>query len=229
MKRCVWAVLLFSLLTVSSTQAATLGAGDVPAANNDTGDNFLAISRVGVLLTAGTYTATSFNYQFTEAQTTIGGRVIPLVLVSPSTDVYTVVALGDLLTFAGVTSFASTPFGGSDTFTLASDTTVYGGFFWEHDTGITQRVPIAFAGAGSPGTFLRYGGGVATPVLNANVSGGLGFGNFSTRRYDFSVTVPTTDPVPEPGSLALVGLGCVCLGALRRRRTHERTGSPRSR
>jgi len=209
-------------ITASLSPAAVVGAGNVPGTNNDSGPNFMAISQVTQLLTAGTYSALTFNYQFTEAQTTIGGSVRPMLLVSPSSNVYTVIALGDLLTYAGVTSFTSTPFGGSNSFTLAADTNVYAGFFWEQDTGITQRVPIAFTGSGSPGTYIRYGGTVAAPVLNTNVSGGLGSGLFGSRRYDFSVTISDPPPaVPEPATW-MMGAACLAGILLRRRRRAPR-------
>ena len=158
-----------------------------------------------------THTADFFNYQFEEANPgqPLGVSVQPFLAVANGSD-YEVIALGDTVTFVSPTAFISTPFGGSNTFTLGAATTVYAAFFWQGDFGV-NRSPIGFDNVGS--TFIRFGG-ANSPVLGGNISGGAE-GTFS-RTYDFSVTIKA---VPEPSTLALVGVGSPGLiGLLRRRR-----------
>ncbi len=211
MKFILRAICLFAFAWImqatQSAHAATLGWGDITATNNDTDFDMILVSNgtTAQTLAAGIYQATNFNYQFT-AGTGLGGTITPLVLTSPSTGVYTVIGMGSPITYSSAGSFTTTAFGGTDTFTLSSPTTVFGGFLlgWQH----WQRNPIGmtFIGGGGNTTYVRYAGANA-PVLNSNTSGGLEFQSTS-RRYDFSVDVQV---VPEPSTLLAAGVAVVGL------------------
>jgi hypothetical protein len=94
------------------------------------------------------------------------------------------VAMGNSVTYAGGTSFISTPFGGSSQFTLGSTTTVYAGFFWNGGE-LFNGIPIGFDPS-SGSSFVRSSGAFS-PVIGTPISGGTP-GTF-TRSYDFSITI----------------------------------------
>jgi len=186
----------------------TLGLGNIASSSNDTAFAQIVVDlNVTQSMPAGNYEATFFNYQITGTN----GTVTPLVLVSPSANVYTVVAMGSTVTPSGPTSFLSAPFGGSSTFVLSSSTTIYGGFYW-NSTAVSN--PIGFIdGVGS--VYSRYGG-AAPPVVGLNIASIGGGGAPLSRRYDFSITVDQV--VPEPGTAALF----VALSGLALRRVTNR-------
>jgi len=96
-------------LAISNAGATTLGWGNRPVSNNDSDSDLMVVATgaSAVTLVAGNYAASTFDFQFTQAQATIGGTITPLVLVSPSANVFTVVAIGSPITYSGTTSFAS--------------------------------------------------------------------------------------------------------------------------
>jgi hypothetical protein len=203
-------------VTASMAEATTLGWGDRTVGNNDSDADMIIVSTGASTqtLTAGTYQATNFNFQFTEAQTTIGGSVRPLILISPSTNVYNVIAMGSVIPYSAPTSFGTVAFGGTNTFTLAATTQVFGGFYWDGSSG--QRNPIGFNGGGD--AFLRCAG-AAAPALNTNISGGFPLG-FTGRAYDFSIDI---SPVPEPCTVVLGGTAALGFAAIARRRRRQHT------
>jgi hypothetical protein len=198
-----------SLFLAQTAHAVTLGWGDIIPSNNDSDFDMILIANgtSAQTLGAGTYQATNFNYQFTEMQTTIGGTVTPLVLTSPAANVYTVIGIGTPVTYSSAGSFTTTTFGGTDTFTLNSATTVYGGFYWDGSAGLRNPIGFSFSGSGVS-TYVRYAGANA-PVLNSNTSGGFDFQSAS-RRYDFSVDIQPA-VVPEPSTLLAAGVAVVGL------------------
>ena len=173
-----------------------IGPGDTSINSNDTNPATLVVDLVAPMtLAAGTYTADSFNYAF--LQTTdgpIGGTIEPLLLTE-SGGQYEPIAMGDTVTYGAPTAFASHPFGGSGTFTLAASETVYAGLYQVTDG---NSAPVGFLdGSGSVFAF----GYAAPPAIGEAIGGGLS-GTFS-RTYDFSIGLASA--VPEPSALVLAG------------------------
>ncbi len=200
------------IMALASTASANtiIGPGDVVTTSADGADRGIVVDlNAPQTLLAGSYTATNFNYEFSTLPHALptAGAVTPLLLTSPSPGNYTVIAMGDTRTFTGDTAFAAHSFGGTSTFTLAADTTVYAGYYSIGD-GFhnTQLAPIGFAGTGN--SFFRYG--ADSPVVGNAISGGSG--GVETRTYDFSITV-----IPEPSSFGM--LGAAAMAMLRRRRS----------
>jgi hypothetical protein len=225
-------ILLFcaTLLLTASTASASfiVGPGQTPVTNGDEAFNLLAVDlNDPATLATGNYVATQFNYQFTDFQgfqTT--GAITPVLLIGGGVN-YTPVAVGDPVAYNGATGFLSVPFGGSDSFTLASGATVYAGLYWNatDNGGPELRMPVGYDNSGN--TFVVFGGGdgpgANPPIVGVPVSGsadGFGEGVFQ-RTYDFSIEADPVAAAPEPSSL-LLGLtgfcGLVGWGWLRRGR-----------
>jgi hypothetical protein len=220
-------------LAVAPAQALAdpiiIGPGDVPTASAHAGSgNSINTELVApVTLGPGTYTATLFNYRFLDAQgLTVIGSITPLVMtvVKPDFSDIRPIAIGDPVTFTGTTPFMSAPFGGSDTFTLATTTTVYAGFYWQSPdfTGsLDFRDPIPYIHPGFGTNVVGYFNGAAPPVLGVPItapSRGL-----DDNLFAFSIQIePTLAPsVPEPSTLLLAvvgGAGLLAWGWLRCKR-----------
>jgi len=203
------------LLLINSTASAAsiIGAGNIGSSVlNDLGPNLIAVDLTNPAnLGAGTYSVSTFDYQFVAGQTPIGGTVQPFLAVGSAPN-FTVIALGSTVAFSGQTAFISTAFGGSNSFTLASTQSVFAAVYWNTTPGQvgTQRMPVGYIPSGS--TFLRFSSANA-PTLGNPISGGAGVGSFS-RTYDFSITVNPASAVPEPSSFVLLGLATVAVAGL---------------
>ena len=114
-------------------------------------------------------------------------------------------ALGSNITDLSAAAFASHAIGtvsaGSDTFTLASATTVYGAFSYRDDG--TSSSPIQWQDAVGHSAVGTPNGTV--PVIGTAMTTGY---SSLARTYDFSITVAT---VPEPASLVLLITGLIGL------------------
>lgn len=190
-------------------KAQTIGPGDISAGELDTAPNIIAIDlSTPHVLPAGTYTASTFNYELSGGS----GTVTPFLAVGGA-GAFTPVAIGSAIS-SGVMPFQSTAFGGSNTFTLPSETTVFAGVYWNTDGAL---MPIGFAASASETAFVRFSGANA-PVLGDPISGGDA-GTFS-RLYDFSISLQNdggVPPIPEPGALALFLPALAVVGFLKRR------------
>ncbi|MDC0935202.1 Ig-like domain-containing protein [Pirellulales bacterium] len=159
---------------------ATVGSGNIDTVTTDHAGNQIVVDTIQPFtVTAGTYSAAQFNYEFKSFTETPTGSVTPLLLTFDGTD-YTVVAIGDAIAYAGDTGeFVSSSFGGSNTFSLSADAIVYAGFAW------TGTLGIGYAGSTNPAATFSYHGGFTTPNIGQPISGNspetLG------RVYDFSV------------------------------------------
>jgi len=138
----------------SAAQAVTLGPGDIVNDFNDgSGDLIIIDTTATALLTAGTYKA-SWSYQFNQTGGHIGGTVQPFLATSPGSGVFNVIALGSAVAYTVDTPFLTgQAFGGTDMFTLASDTTVFAGFYG--DLTAPDRTPIGYFQDGGNTNFQR--------------------------------------------------------------------------
>ncbi|GBF85489.1 hypothetical protein AsFPU3_2549 [Aphanothece sacrum FPU3] len=92
-------------------------------------------------------------------------------------------------------------FGGSNTFSLAANSTEFAGLYWDAQNG-EFRMPVGY-NYNNGSAFIRYSG-ANSPLVGTPISGGAS-GTF-TRTYDFSITVDSvTQSVPEP--LTILGAG----------------------
>jgi hypothetical protein len=229
MRNRVGAAILIAMLAFGVACAhadVVLGPGNITPDNNDNNYNSVTIQLSNAAaLGAGTYTATEFNYQFTNgADGGSSGTVTPLLLVG-SGGTYTPVAIGSAVTYSVPTAFVSTAFGPSDTFTLAAAATVYGGLYWDNSGGDSQ-MPIGYDD--TQGSVFQYSsgsiffflyGGPNPPVVGTPVSLGTfggAEGSFQ-RAYDFSIDIPgaTAIAVPLPASAIGGGVLIALAGILR--------------
>jgi hypothetical protein len=215
MLRTVVSVVVICSLFVLNTRnvdAQTLGAGTgIPLELVDTANNGPRINIdefYTATLNAGTYKATTFSYAAGQ-----DGDAIPFLasLTGANPNEYQIIALGGTVNITGTPVTQTVPFGGSDTFTLTGQTTVFAGFtnsptsphnpiYLDNNTAATTdhdnviEVPITSVGqlVGSP----------STPMSHANLG----------RTYAFSIQV-----VPEPTGLSLLALGVAALTFVARR------------
>src|SRR5262249_14981126 len=153
-----------------------IGPGNVPTnAHAGSGDSINTDLSAPETLGPGTYTASMFNYLFQSASgLNVTGSITPLVMVIVNPDFSDIrpIAIGNAVTFTGTTPFMSIPFGGSNTFTLTSTTTVYAGFYWQSPdfTGaLDYRDPIPYMHG--PGiNVVGYFNGAAPPVIGTPIS-----------------------------------------------------------
>lgn len=173
------AAVAMALMLTSASHAVVVGPGDAPITNNDSAGDLIAVDLNNPMsFGPGIYDATAFSRQFTAAN----GSVQPLVLIESGSD-YEVIAAGAVETGGPAGAFTSVDFGGTNTFQLVANTTLYAGFYW--DEAPSGASPIGFQdNVGS--TYLRYNGAPAPSVGAVTNTGSLG--TFD-RTYDFSIDI----------------------------------------
>jgi len=211
--------------------ADIVGPGDngIDSDFND-GDSILVISDDNTsFVTAGTYTVSGWEYIFQQGRPSdpiMGSDATPFLAIGPaapdSADAagdFTIIAVGDLVTAASdatVNTFGSpVSFGTNNTFTLASDATVYAGFYSEN---AAADAPIAVDNLndGVDRGFILFGSNVNAPVVGAAPSGGGSNGTAFSRHYDFQITFDAA-AVPEPGGVLILAF-CAIATVSRRKR-----------
>lgn len=220
--------LSFCLLHAGQSQAGVIGPGDVNIVANDEAASLIIVDlTTSQALSAGSYSASTFNYQFSKfGGNVVGGTVAPFLATYDGSH-YNVIAVGDSVSdpIGGAGPFTSVTFGGSNTFTLGSTTTVFAGLYEKNITGYKQ--PIGFAAGGSSYSLYNSGfagpGDVNFPVVGSGISGGNAARTFA-RSYDFSIGV-IASPVPEPSSMALFAVGAIALFAHSRRKFLKRSAN----
>ena len=221
--------LSFCLLHAGQSQAGVMvGPGDVNIAANDEAASLIVVDlTTSQALSAGNYSASTFNYQFSQfGGNVVGGTVAPFLATFDGSH-YNVIAVGDSVSdpIGGAGTFTSATFGGSNTFTLGSTTTVFAGLYERNIAGFKQ--PIGFAAGGSSYSLYNSGfagtGDVTFPVVGSGISGGNATATFA-RSYDFSIGI-IQSPVPEPTSAAMFAVGAIALLARSRRKVLNRSAN----
>ena len=218
-RNMVSGVVIAAMITfsVSNAVAISIGAGTaIPLEVVDTANGGPRINvdeNYAVMLDAGPYRAMSFSFAAGQ-----DGDAIPfLATLTGNPNEYEIVALGDQVAITGSPVTQTVPFGGSDSFTLATSTTVFAGFTnspasphnpiyldnntaqtTDHDNAIEQAIMSVGQLIGSP----------ANPMSHANLG----------RTYAFAIDVQL---VPEPSGLALLGSGVGLIALIWRRRRRQ--------
>ncbi len=203
------------LCFAGAANAATLigpGSGITDATDQDTpGEDRLNVDRTTfVTLVAGTYSVDDWRLNVhTHSE---GGTITPMLLSGTPAN-YTTVWVGSAFDpdSDGVQTVAA-----SGTFTLAVSTDIYAGFFTSGLGSGIIGLDGNNSGSGTSITDHDNNGFNAPTGAGQTVESLNGFshaGNL-TRTYAFEINV---SEVPEPSSVALLGLGGLAL-ALRRRR-----------
>jgi len=203
------------LAAAEARAGLTIGPGETAIDNQDHDFNLMVVDLNNPqVFAAGAYVAGPFNYQFSNILGTPAGTITPLILISNGGNSYTPVAVGAPVTYGGPTAFISTPFGGSDTFSLSAPTTVYAGLYWSDPGGspFTDQMPVGFNDTIGSSLDLYSEppghGGANVPVVGTPISfGGTGGAEgIFTRTYDFSIG---GTGVPEPSSFVLATIGAL--------------------
>jgi hypothetical protein len=160
----------------------------------------------------GGFVTAQFNHDFTNfvagsrPSSFLTGTFTPVLLIRNGAD-FTPIVIGDTITYHGPTAgFASTPFGSSETFTLASTTTVYAGLLWHADPHPESEKNLPAENVNVTRNDLDDNGRDFKPGANSP-------------SFDGNDTAVV--PVPSSIVMALIGGGMVGFGRLLRRRARQ--------
>ena len=189
----MWAVSVAVCMLTAEAQASTITGGNdiIDRSTLDTYGDFALVDTNQPI--TGTGEITGWSLYAVEI------FPVELIIVDPHT--YAVVGVGDLVT----------PALGVNNFLLGSPISVVAGDWVGYYTSGTGVVPFTFGGA--PIHYQPNGSGapsVGTVLTNLEIEG--------TRKRIYSLSVTGTGAaVPEPSTIALLGLGAVGLMIARRR------------
>ena len=147
---------------------------------------------------------------------TVGRNITPLLLELVGGANYALRAIGQTHTIASTgvnTGFAFNVHEGSAAITGSN-------FFfgWKDGTQTSANQGVISFGGGASLTVLALTGNPTQNITGTDIGSSLEFGKFlGNRSYAFQATA--TAAVPEPGMLAVFGLGLIGLGLARRRRS----------
>jgi len=229
MKKLILTLCLTFILS-GYANADIVGPGDNAIAPSFTdGDSILFISDENTsAVTAGTYTVTGWEYIFQEAGRAItGSDATPFLAIGPaapdsadSRGDFTIVAVGDLINAASATTVSTfgspVSFGANNTFTLASDATVYAGFYSQNAGPLGSPIAADNLSLGDTGILL-FGGAVPAPALGAIPTGGNSNGGAFGRHYDFQITFEAVAAVPEPSGVLTLAFFAIATVSRRKR------------
>jgi hypothetical protein len=202
-------VVLQSVMIVDLVVLCATAYGEVVGPGNAGGTgqddvSVLVLDLTNPKVLSGSYTATTFSYEFLSLSTGVSNAGVQPLLATLSGSTYTVIALGTMITDLTPVSFGDHAFGGSDTFSVSPGTTVYAGFYapgtaYDGGSGTKHCSPIAATSSGGNSeVWYNLYNTLAAPVLGQALSGSV---YNPAKSYNFSVTVT---PTPEPGTLALL-------------------------